>query len=144
MSKRGAMGLGLALVLGVAGLAEAQWVFLARTALGAIKHLTSDGKETATVIIEGKAPNVYADAIAIVQRNPGLQITKRDDATRTFTFTDGQQSASIRVASLSDTLCQLIALSDAKKDGTSAASMIVQGTLRICGQLGVQCSVSQD
>lgn len=101
MKRRVAAMLAFVVVLGLGRSADAQWVFLARTALGAIKPCT-------------------------------------------FTFTDGQQSASIRVASLSDNLCQLIALSDAKKDGTSAASMIVQGTLRICSQLGAQCSLSHD
>lgn len=80
MQRRVAAMLAFVVVLWVGGAADAQWVFLARTALGAIRHLVSDGKETATVIIEGKAPNVYADAIAIVQRNPGLRTTQRGDA----------------------------------------------------------------
>jgi len=135
----------LAFVLGVVSSAEAQArLLLSHTVLGAIKHLEGSGHEAATVILEGKAPNVYAFAIGVVQRNPGLRITEQDDTSRTFTFTDGQQSAHIRVSSLSDDVCQLIASSDKRKDGQSAASLVVDGTLRICGQLGVQCWLSKD
>jgi hypothetical protein len=136
----------LAVVLG-SGSAEAQMpmrILLSHTALGTIRHLEAPAHETATVILGGQAASVYAFATGVVQRNTGLRITEQDDASRTFAFTDGQRTARIRVASLGDDVCQLIATADKGKDGHSPASLIVDATLRICGQLGVQCALSKD
>jgi hypothetical protein len=137
----------LAVGLGWGSVAEAQLpmrILLSHTALGTIRHLDGSNHETATVILNGKAANTYDFAIGVVQRNTALRITQGDDAARTFTFTDGQRTAHIRVASLGDDVCQLIASSDKVKDGPSPAPLIVEATLRICGQLGVSCALSKD
>jgi hypothetical protein len=143
-----AIGLILAIFLAAGGSAEAQLpmrILLSHTALGAIRHVDAAGHETTTVILNGKAASVYAFATGVVQRNAALRITQQDDAKRTFAFTDGQRTASIRVSSLGDDVCQLIATSDKGKNGQgSPASLILDATLRICGQLGVQCAVSAD
>jgi hypothetical protein len=57
--------------------AEAQWVFVARKALGRIQHMREEnqpggrpGYDFATVILEAPADKVFATALAMAARTP--------------------------------------------------------------------------
>jgi len=100
--------------------AEAQWVFVARKAMGKIKQLQSEHADVATVILEAGAKNVYKKALATIEANPDLKIVKRDDAAMTLAFSEGKRKAMMKVEELGDKVSEiLISASPAKgKQGT--------------------------
>jgi hypothetical protein len=141
------------LLLASSGVAQAQWVFLARRALQRINSIAAQVSpspgpgqgqtaDAATVLLEADADKVYAVAINHARENPELQILWQDDAKRAFAFSKGDQSASLKVSRLGDHLSQiLVAATYGKSGGTS---LVVEAILRVCRQMGVECSQSQD
>src|SRR6185437_65444 len=84
-----------ALALAVwAGAADAQWVFLARRAVGRIEQMSQkapDGKtafDTATVIVDVPAARVYETVQKSLQAVAGITIISDDAPTRRVEFTD--------------------------------------------------------
>jgi hypothetical protein len=133
--------------------ANAQWVFLARRALQRINSIAgqvspnpSPGQgqaaDAATVLLEADADKVYAVAVKHARENPEVQILWQDDPRRAFAFSKGDQSASLKVSRLDDHLSQiLVAATYGNAGGTS---VVVEAILRVCKQMGVECSHAQD
>ena len=88
------IAIGLALSVLFSGIANAQWVYVGRKALGKVKQLTSEaqtaisnhskpgrrmspqqGYDAATVLLEAPANKVYSAAINIMQTNKDIRIT---------------------------------------------------------------------
>jgi hypothetical protein len=96
---------------------SAQWVFVARKALGKIERMTqpktdgAPGYDVATVIIEGKADKVYATAVKAIKANPKLSITRQDSTERIIDFSDGTHAAGLRVSQVNDKVVQLLVAS---------------------------------
>ncbi|MFH1241935.1 MAG: hypothetical protein V1689_06175 [Pseudomonadota bacterium] len=134
------------------GAAYGQMVFLARKALGAISHLTTQGEgqsqrkgpEVATVLLEAKADKVYHTAVEILKGHQKVRITYQDDANRSIEFTYEEQLASLKVSRLQDDLSQLmIACSTASGKGAST-SFVLDGVFRVCKEMGVPCNLAKD
>ena len=85
----------LAIAVFISAVAEAQWVFIARKAMGKINQMQSENADVAAVILEAKADNVYKKALSTVQGKGNLKILGKDDAERTFGFAAGQQKVKI-------------------------------------------------
>ncbi len=143
--------LALALVLVSAffipGAARAQWVFVARKAVGKIQTLTqkestgTPGYSVATVILEGKADKVWATALKAAESAPNARLTQQDPAARTLEFVAGGQVAGLRVSQVDSKKVQILiasAVSPGKPDATPA---VVEATLRICKEMGAVCEV---
>jgi hypothetical protein len=129
---------------------DAQWVFLARQGVKIINSLTSpsqspgqaQGAEAATVILDANADKVYNAAVKLLRENPDFKILWQEDAKRSIGFSKGEQAASMKVSSLNDNLSQiLVASTPGKPSGTS---LVVEGILRVCKQMDVECSHAQD
>jgi len=142
------------LVLLSSSVAHAQWVFVARRALKVINSVVSQaqspspgqsqgqGVDAATVLLEADADKVYAVAVKLVRENPELQVLWQDDPKRALAFAKGEQSASLKVSRLDDHLSQiLVAATYGQPGGTS---LVVEGILRVCHEMGVECSHAQD
>jgi hypothetical protein len=141
------------LLLVSSSVAQAQWVFLARRALQRINSIAAQvspspgpgqgqAADAATVLLEADADKVYAVAVKHARENPELQILWQDDPRRAFAFSKGDQSASLKVSRLDDHLSQiLVAATYGKASGTS---LVVEAILRVCRQMGVECSHAQD
>jgi hypothetical protein len=132
------------------GMAQAQWVFVARKALQVINsvagELQSAGQESAvdaaTVLLEAEADKVYAVAVKLLQDNPEMRVLSQDAARRAIAFAKGTQSASMKISPLGDHLAQLLVAGPAGQPG--GTSFAVEGILRVCHRMGVECSRGPD
>jgi len=150
------LGLTVVLLFLSSSVAHAQWVFVARKALKTINSIAgqiqspspSPGQEqgqtvdAATVLLEADADKVYATAVKLVKENPELQILWQDTPRRAIAFSKGDQSASMKVSRLDDNLSQILVAETYGKQGGS--SLVVERIIRVCQQMGVECSHAQD
>ena len=140
----------LAVALGctlASGFADAQWVLLARRAVGRIEQMqqqapqTGEVMDTATVIIDAPADRVYAVAAQRVRAAQNVTVTRTDDANRTLEFSNGKQIASLHVSVLGDMLAQLLV--SAAGAQPSPMPQIVDHILAVCRELNVECERAQ-
>lgn len=136
---------GLALCLVPVRAAQAQWVLLARRAIGRVEQMTQSqkgqepGYDIATVILSARADRVYATAVRLIGHNPRVHIISEDATRRKVEFGDGQRSAGLTVTPLSDRLSQLLVASSVRPGEESGASIVVDGVLRVCREMKVAC-----
>ena len=127
--------------------ANAQWVFVARKALGKIEQLRqpetkgSPRYDVATVVIEGKADKVYETATRAIQAKDNLRITRQDPTRRTIDFTDGNRSAGLMISQVNDTVVHLLIASVILPDQPSETSLVLAGVIRVCQASGANCTV---
>lgn len=135
-------GLAVALIV-FAGAAQAQWVFVARKALGKVQEITQQAPsarvDTVIVILDVPADKVYAAIRRRVAANPGLTTTRVNEARRFVEYTDGQLTGAMQVAELGDAVSQLVVSTIAPRDATAMPS-IVERVLTVCEEVGVKCS----
>ena len=131
--------------------AEAQWVFLGRKALGAINSLTNQGRgqegqgyDVATVLLEADADKVYSTAVDLLKGNPNVTINYREDASRVIDFTDGKLLVGMKVSKLEDHLSQLLITSVVTSSKTSGTSFVVEKVFQVCEKMGVHCAVAKE
>ena len=149
ISRRAALAiLSLALCISLAPtVATAQWVFVARKALGRIESMTQSPAagapryDVATVILEAPADKVYAAILAGIAKHPDYTTVQRNDATYNVEVSNGKQSAGLHVVELQEKVSQLIIASVLPPTGESPTSFAVQNVLRVCAEMKVECSV---
>ena len=133
------------------GLAEAQWVLLARRAVGRVEQMSqqspqADGAsyDSATVMIEAPAEKVYAAVLkGLASNTKGVKITSENAQTRLVEFTNGQQIAGIKVSALGDDLTHLLVSSAHRGDQPDASALVLNSVLRVCAEMKVECSRAQ-
>jgi hypothetical protein len=127
--------------------ADAQWVFLARKALGRIHQMTESGQngrpgyDFATVILDAPAGKVFSTALEMARRNPSVRILMQDPGQRRLQIAEGDRTATLNVASFSDDVSQLMIAGHAGPGEGSTASMVVQAVLRVCREMKKHCEV---
>ena len=127
--------------------AEAQWVFVARKALGRIQQMTEGpqsgrpGYDFATVILDAPADKVFATALEMARKNTSVRILMNDSGTRRLQVAEGDRTATLNVASFSDDVSQLMIAGHAGPGEGSTASMVVQAVLRVCKEMNKHCEV---
>jgi len=143
--------LALAALLFYTGVAQAQWVFLGKKAVGAINRLTSkafekqgQGYDVATVLLEANADKVYGTAVDLLKGNPHMTINYREDASREIEFTDGKILAGMKVSKLEDNLSQLLISSIVTSGKPSGTSFVVERVFQVCEKMGVHCTLAKD
>lgn len=141
-----------AMLLAASGIAAAQWVFVARQAIGRVEHMTQSSPagaggagsayDVATVIIE-VAPDKVFDAVkSRLGRSTEVRLTKSDDARRSVEFTDGSRIGGIQVSALGDNVAQLLISTAQPGNMASPTSTLVERILEVCRELGVSCQKS--
>ncbi len=139
------------LLLATSGLAAAQWVFLARQAIGRVEQMQQSAKtasgdtaayDVATVIVEVPPAKVFDTVKSLLAKNTEVRVTKTDDARRSVEFTDGRQIGGIQVNTMGDSLSQLLVSTAHPGMPASATSTIVERILNVCKELGVSCQRS--
>lgn len=145
-----AMG-GLLLVL--SGVASAQWVMLARHAVGRVEQMQQSAPPTAsgagasydvaTVIVEVAPDKVFDTVQRLLGKNTAVKVTRTDAARRSVEFTDGRQIGGIQVNMLGDNLSQLLVSTAHPGITTSTTSTIVERILGVCRELTVTCQPAQ-
>ena len=137
---------------GMCSVAAAQWVFLARKAIGRVEQMqqsaepgtaaggsTGASYDVASVIVEVAPQKVFDKVKSMLAQNTSVRITRTDDAHHSIEFTDGRQIGGIQVHSLGDQLAQLMVSTAHPGITTSTTSTIVQRILAVCQELGVSC-----
>ena len=132
-------------------LAEAQWVLLARRAVGRVEQMSQQSKEpdgasydSAAVMIDAPADKVYAAVMRGLENNTqGVKITSQDAQQRLVQFTNGKQIAGIKVSALGDELSHMLISSAHKGDQPDAAALVMNSVLRVCAEMKVECSKAQ-
>ena len=132
-------------------IAEAQWVLLARRAVGRVEQMSqqspqADGAsyDSAAVMIEAPAEKVYAAVLRGLANNAqGVRITSENAQTRLVEFTNGQQIAGIKVSALGDDLTHLLISSAHRGNQPDAAALVMNSVLRVCAEMKVECSRAQ-
>lgn len=139
---------GLALSVLPVGPAEAQWVMLARRAVGRIHHMAEanqqggrTGYDFATVILEAPADRVFATAVQMARRNPAVRVVSEDSGQRRLQVAEGDRTATLNVVPFNDEVSQLLIAGHAGPGEGPTASLVVQAVLRICKEMGKHCEV---
>ena len=132
-------------------LAEAQWVMLARRAVGRVEQISqqtpqADGAsyDSAAVLIDAPADKVYAAVLRGLANNAqGVKIAAENAQSRFVEFTNGRQAAGIKVTALGDELTHLLISSAHQGNQPDAAALVMNSVLRVCAEVKVECSRAQ-
>ncbi len=126
--------------------ASAQTVFLARKALGRIERMTQPqtngvpGYDVATVVIEGKADNVYTIALNAIAAARGVTVTRQDPKARTIDFSDGTHAIGLKISEVSDRIVHLLVVTAVTTEHDDTSSVVLSGVMRVCEKVGAHCS----
>ncbi len=130
------------------GPADAQWVFLARRAVGRIHHMAEGtqpggrpGYDFATVILDAPADKVFATALAMARKNTAVRVVMQDPGQRRLQIAEGDRTATLNVVPFSDDVSQLLIAGQAGPNEDSTASRVVQAVLRVCKEMNKECQV---
>ena len=139
-----AAGIGLLLA---SGLAQAQWVMVARHVVGRVEQMSQQSPQSngasydsAAVILDAPADKVYAAVLRGVGNAQGVRITREDAPARLVQFTNGQQVAGIKVSPLSDALTHMLISSAHTGSQQDASALVLNSVLRVCKEMNVECS----
>ena len=140
-------------VLGIAALlassiAEAQWVMLARRAVGRVEQMSQQSQQsgganydTAAVMLEAPADKVYAAVRARRQERAGhhdhARGSERDARSSSPTASRSPASRSARVG---DNLTHMMISSAHTGNQPNAAALVLNGVLRVCKDMNVECT----
>ena len=135
----------------VSTLAEAQWVLVARRAVGRVEQMSQQSQQadgasydSAAVMIEAPADKVYAAVLrGLANNQQGVKITSENAQQRLVQFANGQQIAGIKVSALSDDLTHLLISSAHRGNQPDAAALVMNSVLRVCAEMQVECSRAQ-
>lgn len=129
--------------------ANGQWVMVARAVSGQIQQMShkgdnGNGYDVATVVLEANADKVYSTALSALKSHPGITVTKNDAKKRRIDFTNGTEDASLQATSLGEKLSQLMIASNLTGEQPSPTSLVLQGVLKVCKEMNVNCTVAGD
>lgn len=131
----------------ISTVAEAQWVMLARRAVGRVEQMSQQAPPTggasydsAAVMLEAPVDKVYAAVVRGLHNAQGITITREDPAAYLVQFTNGQQIAGIKVAALGDTLTHMLISSAHTGNQPNASALVLNAVLRVCKDMNVECS----
>jgi hypothetical protein len=127
--------------------AQAQWVMVARAVSGQVQRMSNKssngmGYDVATVVLMANADKVYQTALTSLKTNhPDVTITGSDAKKHEIKFSKGDQIASMQATPLGDKLTQLVVASNLTATG-DATPIVVQGVMKVCKQMNVVCTLS--
>src|SRR5215475_964938 len=129
-------------------LAEAQWVLLAKRAIGRVEQMSQTqpngpSYDTAVVLLEAPPDKVYAAVVRGVKNAQGITVTKEDAAELLIQFTNGQQIAGIKVSGLGEGVSHLLVSSAHSGTQPDAAKLVSDTVLRVCKEMSVICSPAE-
>jgi sRNA-binding regulator protein Hfq len=133
----------------LSGVADAQAIFLGRKAVGKVRQLTGEmmvgqtaSYDAATVLLEARADRVYRKAVDMLKASKDYRLTRQDDKALTLEFTDGKLVAGLQINPLEEHLCQMLIVSTKTSANKDAGSLVLNGVLRVCKEMGVHCEPS--
>lgn len=133
----------------ISEVAFSQWVFFARHAVGRIEQMTqnqpSPGQpptQVVTVILDAPVQRVFSVAINTIRQNRNVTIVNIDKQNLAVKISQDDQVATLSFKSLSEDATQLIVVGTAVPGQIPQTTRIVDGVMRLCGDLGKQCSLA--
>jgi hypothetical protein len=130
--------------------AQAQWVMVAKAVSGQVQRMSNKssngmGYDVATVVLMANADKVYQTALTSLKTNhPEVTINSSDARKREIKFSKGEQIASIQATPLGDKLTQLVVASNLTGTQPDATSVVVEGVMKVCKQMDVVCTLSNN
>ena len=128
--------------------AEAQWVFLARKALGRVEHMREGSQQSgqpgydfATVILDAPADRVFRTALELARKNRSVRVLMEDPGQRRIQFAEGDRTATLNVVPFSDEVSQLLIAGHAGPGEGPTSSLVLQAVLRVCKEMGKHCQI---
>lgn len=128
--------------------AQAQWVMVARAVAGRVERMQNQssngtGYDVATVVLMANADKVYETALTLLKTNhPELTVTSSDAKKHVIKFSKGDQIASLQATPLGDKLTQLVIASNLVPAQQDATPIVVDGVMKVCKQMNVVCTQS--
>lgn len=145
--RRRVVGVAAVVLTLVTTIAEAQWVMLARRAVGRVEQMSQQAPtpagasyDTAAVMLEVPADKVFAAVLANLRNRSDLRITREDAAAQIVQFTNGQQVAGINVSAIGEGLTHMMITSAHTGSQPDAAALVLNAVLRVCRDMNVECS----
>ncbi|GAA5173197.1 hypothetical protein GCM10025771_00150 [Niveibacterium umoris] len=139
----------LVLFVSATSVAQAQWVYIGRKAVGAVRQMASEaaegrgaGYDSATVLLAARADDVYRKALEVVKANSNYRLTRQNDKILTLELTDGTWLAGMQVTPIDEKLSQLLIVSNTPPSPQSGSSVAVAGVLRVCKEMHVECKAA--
>src|SRR4051812_41307816 len=130
-SIRSAAVIGGVALLAVSTIAEAQWVMVARRAIGRVEQMSQQSPQSgganydsAAVMLDAPAPKVFAAVLSGLKNAQGMTITREDPSDMLVQFTNGQQIAGIKVSALGDDLTHMLISSAHTGNQPNAAALV--------------------
>jgi hypothetical protein len=130
--------------------AEAQWVMVARRAVGRVEQMSQQSTQanganydSAAVMLEAPADKVYEAVLRGVGNAQGIRITRTDAGARLVQFTNGEQIAGIKVSPLGDNLTHMMISSAHTGSQPDASALVLNAVLRVCKDMSVECDSGQ-
>ncbi len=134
----------------VPAVAQAQWVMVARHAIGRVEQLSQQSQQqdgpsydSAAVMLEAPAGKVYAAVVNGLRNAQGITITREDAAANLVQFTNGRQIAGIKLSVLGDSLTHMMISSAHSGTQADAAALVMNSVLRVCAEMKVECSTAR-
>ncbi|MGC2111468.1 MAG: hypothetical protein WA655_18275 [Candidatus Korobacteraceae bacterium] len=129
--------------------AQAQWVMVARAVSGQVQRMTNkssngSGYDVATVVLMANADKVYETALKGIQSHADVTINSNDAKNREIKFSKGDQIASMQATPLGDKITQLVIASNLTGAQPDATSVVVEGVMKVCKEMNVVCTMSQN
>ena len=128
--------------------ADAQWVFVARKAMGRIQHMREEsqqagrpGYDFATVILEAPADKVFATTLELARKNTAVRVVMQDPGQRRLQIAEGDRTATLNVVPFSDDVSQLLIAGHAGPGEGPTSSRVVQAVLRVCKEMNKHCEI---
>jgi hypothetical protein len=132
------------------GVAEAQWVLVARKVVGRVEQMSqSQGNngasyDSAAVMLEAPADKVWDAVMRGLRTNTqGIRVTQENPVDHLVQFTNGRQIAGIKVSALGDDLTHLLISSAHTGEEPNASALVMNSVLRVCKEMSVECSPSK-
>ena len=149
MHRRRGWGVVIGVLLLGTILVEAQWVMVGRAVAGRVEHMTQKsaggGYDVATVVLAANSTGVYDAAIKALKAHLDITITKQDSQKGSIQFRKGDIVAGLQITSLGDKLTQLVIASGASAtNAASGTSLVLDGVLRVCKEMKVECTIQAD
>jgi hypothetical protein len=89
------------------------------------------------------ADKVYQTALTSLKTNhPEVTINSSDAKKREIKFSKGDRIASMQATPLGDKLTQLVVASNLTGAQPDATSVVVEGVMKVCKQMDVVCTLS--
>jgi len=128
--------------------ADAQWVLVARKAMGRIQHMREErqqsgqpGYDFAAVILDAPADKIYATALDLARKNTAVRILMQDPGQHRLQLAEGDRTATLNVVPFNDDVSQLLIAGQAGPGEDSTSSRVVQAVLRVCKEMNKHCQV---